>query len=285
MGYTEPLIKLDVLIHNCGIFYAQLQMESAVPLSRKILAKIFKLPVSRRGQLLAQGPMGIFKMWRERGDTYNLINYISQVTFLTPLASLNPRMGKCLMYNEKVAGEKDPPDPPGSGCCCPHTPPPPMMGTAKSILDRYCKRIKGELNVYGRKLVTRPSRCKDLCCGKGIRCGCECCCCCQLDELLTEFIVTTHRILVEQRAAQRYCRCTAVCRRRDSTGSTRSKLIEPLATRRLAGEDTWGMQKQFQMSMWVCLHENPKLFGILDPESWDLKTVCFGSPSASCHKN
>ncbi|CAJ1458342.1 unnamed protein product [Effrenium voratum] len=213
MGYTEPLIKLDVLIHNCGIFYAQLQMESAVPLSRKILAKIFKLPVSRRGQLLAQGPMGIFKMWRERGDTYNLINYISQVTFLTPLASLNPRMGKCLMYNEKVAGEKDPPDPPGSGCCCPHTPPPPMMGTAKSILDRYCKRIKGELNVYGRKLVTRPSRCKDLCCGKGIRCGCECCCCCQLDELLTEFIVTTHRILVEQRAAQRYCRCTAVCRK------------------------------------------------------------------------
>mmetsp|Transcript_9709 Transcript_9709/g.16935 ORF Transcript_9709/g.16935 Transcript_9709/m.16935 type:complete len:199 (-) Transcript_9709:138-734(-) len=91
-----------------------------------------------------------------------------------------------------------------------------MMGTAKSILDRYCKRVKGELNVYGRKLSTRPSRCKDLFCGRGCNIGCECCCCCQLDEMLTEFVVSTHRILVEQRAAQRYCRCTAVCRKTPS---------------------------------------------------------------------
>ncbi|CAE6965629.1 unnamed protein product [Symbiodinium natans] len=214
--YTEPLIKLDVLVHNCGIFYGQLQMESAEPCLRKVLCALLKMPISRRGQILAQGPVGIFKMWRERGDTYNLMNYISQVCYLTPLATLNPKMGKCLMYNEKVAGEKDPDDPPGSRVCCPHTPPPPMMGNAKSILDRYCKRIKGELNVYGRKLVTRPSRCKDLFCGRGCNCGCECCCCCQLDELLTEFIVTTHRILVEQRAAQRYCRCTAMCRKTPS---------------------------------------------------------------------
>ena len=131
----------------------------------------------------------------------------------------------------------------------------------------------------------RPSRCKDLFCGKGFTIACECCCCCQLDELLTEFMdprmwsapeggevfgkrfgrlqavvleqkptyrnpfmkvhkmheqvdkmtshrrlihfnlctglqdpcggctkVTSHRILVEQRAAQRYCRLTAFLR-------------------------------------------------------------------------
>ena len=28
--YSEPLIKMDVLVHNCQIFYAQLQMEAAV---------------------------------------------------------------------------------------------------------------------------------------------------------------------------------------------------------------------------------------------------------------
>ena len=28
--YSEPLIKMDVLVHNCSIFYAQLQMETAV---------------------------------------------------------------------------------------------------------------------------------------------------------------------------------------------------------------------------------------------------------------
>ena len=53
------------------------------------------------------------------------------------------RMGKALMYNEKIAGDEDPPDPGGSKICCPNTPPPPMMGTAKNLLDRYCKRIKG----------------------------------------------------------------------------------------------------------------------------------------------
>lgn len=212
-GPTEPLIKMDVLVHNCSIFYAQLMMEAAVPFIRKILAKLFKMPLSRVGQVVAQSQTGIFKMWRERGDTYNILNYVSQACYLTPLASLNPKMGKCLMYNEKMAGEQEPPDPGGSRICCPHTPPPPMMGNAKSILDRYCKRIKGELDVYGRKLVTRPSRCKDLFCGRGFNIACECCCCCQLDEMLTEFMVSTHRILVEQRAAQRYCRCTAFLRK------------------------------------------------------------------------
>lgn len=213
MGYSEPLIKMDVLVHNCSIFYAQLQMETAVPFTRKVLAKLFGFPLSRCGQVIAQSPTGIFKMWRELGDTYNLLNYVSQACYLTPLASLNPKMGKVLMYNEKIAGEQDPPDPGGSKICCPNTPPPPMMGNPKaSILDRYVKRIKGEVNIYGRKLVTRPSRCKDLFCGKGFTIACECCCCCQLDELLTEFMVSSHRILVEQRAAQRYCRATAFLR-------------------------------------------------------------------------
>jgi len=217
MGYSEPLIKMDVLVHNCQIFYAQLQMEAAVPFSRKILAKLFGFPLSRAGQVIAQSQTGIFKMWRTLGDTYNLLNYVSQACYLTPLASLNPKMGKVLMYNEKMAGEQDPPDPGGSKICCPNTPPPPMMGNPNaSILDRYCKRIKGEVNVYGRKLVTRPSRCKDLFCGKGFTIACECCCCCQLDELLTEFMVTSHRILVEQRAAQRYCRLTAFLRKTPS---------------------------------------------------------------------
>jgi hypothetical protein len=52
-------------------------------------------------------------------------------------------------------------------------------------------RLAGEVNIYGRKLVTRPSRCKDLFCGKGFTIACECCCCCQLDELLTEFMAGT----------------------------------------------------------------------------------------------
>ncbi|CAL1154531.1 unnamed protein product [Cladocopium goreaui] len=139
MGYSEPLIKMDVLVHNCSIFYAQLQMETAV------LAKVFGLPLSRCGQVIAQSPTGIFKMWRELGDTYNLLNYVSQairwgvnetgllpdpvgiveseeawfilVWSATPSANFQDfddhilgflnKMGKVLMYNEKVAGEQD----------------------------------------------------------------------------------------------------------------------------------------------------------------------------------
>ena len=37
--YTEPLIKMDVLVHNCSIFYAQLMMETAVPFVRCLDSK------------------------------------------------------------------------------------------------------------------------------------------------------------------------------------------------------------------------------------------------------
>ena len=59
---------MDVLVHNCSIFYAQLMMETAVPFFRKLLAKAFKLPLSRKGQVIAQSQTGIFK---RPGDVSN----------------------------------------------------------------------------------------------------------------------------------------------------------------------------------------------------------------------
>eukprot|EP00931_Biecheleriopsis_adriatica_P073719 TRINITY_DN47951_c0_g1_i1.p1 TRINITY_DN47951_c0_g1~~TRINITY_DN47951_c0_g1_i1.p1 ORF type:complete len:1270 (-),score=211.07 TRINITY_DN47951_c0_g1_i1:81-3404(-) len=212
-GWSEPLIKLDVLIHNCTLFYGQLQMEVAVPFIRKVMARVFKTPISRQGMVIAQGDMGTIKMWRLIGDTYNLMRYLSEVSFFTPLETLNVKMGRDLLEKEKHEGQFDVPDPSGSKCCCPQTPPPPLTGAGgpdTSVLDRYCKRMKGEKDVYGRRLCVRPTRCKDLLCGRGLRCALECCCCCQLDEMLSEFTVSTHRIVVEQRASQRYCRCTAI---------------------------------------------------------------------------
>lgn len=35
-------------------------------------------------------------MWRELGDTYNLLSYVSQACYLTPLASLNPKPLGCI---------------------------------------------------------------------------------------------------------------------------------------------------------------------------------------------
>eukprot|EP00930_Biecheleria_cincta_P042185 TRINITY_DN29013_c0_g1_i1.p1 TRINITY_DN29013_c0_g1~~TRINITY_DN29013_c0_g1_i1.p1 ORF type:complete len:1325 (-),score=197.34 TRINITY_DN29013_c0_g1_i1:76-4050(-) len=213
VGYTEPFIKLDILLHDCSLYYGSLQMECFVPLWRRVLARLLRFQVHRRGQVISQGKVGIFKLWRRRGDTYNIVNYVSHITHVNALGTLNPKMGQVLMLEEKVAGDSEPPDPACACCTCPYTPPPMMLGTkASNLVDRYLVRAKGEQDVYGRRLTVRPSTCGQLCCGRGIAPRCECCWCCNLDEMITEFLVSSHRIVVEQRVAQRYCRIISCCR-------------------------------------------------------------------------
>merc|ERR1719343_517701 len=103
-------------------------------------------------------------------------------------------------------------DPVCSCCCCPYTPAPTGRNAA-ALIDRYVMPKKGEVDIYERKLSQRAGSWGELCCGKGCRCACECCCCCLLEEVLSDFVVTNHRMLVEQRATQRYCRCTKCCKK------------------------------------------------------------------------
>merc|ERR1712087_817399 len=144
---------------------------------------------------------------------------MSKVTWMTKLDALQPQMGKDFYEKEKEVKQEEPPDPTCSCWCCPYTPPPP--GETKVLLERYCHRHRKENDVYGRKLSIRPLQCcSELCCGRGCNCEFSCCCCCQLDELLTDFIVTTHRIVVEQRCVQRYCRFFACCRKTPNIRTT-----------------------------------------------------------------
>jgi len=222
-GKTEPLIKVDVLLHNCQISYGALQMETFVPATRRLLARIMGWPVTRQGQVIAQGACGIFKLWRRRGDTYQMMKHVSRISSAKPQSSVDPRLGASFMLQEKVEGVSEPKDPPCSCCCCPFTPAPVGIGEpGQKLVDRYLKRKKGEKDVYGRVLAVRPTTCKDLCCGRGcFRCACECCPCCMLDEMSTEFMITTHRLLVEQRVAHRYGRrCSACCRKTPNLRTT-----------------------------------------------------------------
>eukprot|EP00933_Yihiella_yeosuensis_P016592 TRINITY_DN14106_c0_g1_i1.p1 TRINITY_DN14106_c0_g1~~TRINITY_DN14106_c0_g1_i1.p1 ORF type:complete len:1140 (+),score=199.66 TRINITY_DN14106_c0_g1_i1:512-3421(+) len=222
-GKVEPLLKMDVLVHNCGITYGTMTMEAFVPFLRRMMAKVSNVNFIRRGQAIVQGKQGIFKIWRDTGDTREIFSALSRITFLTKVDKLDPKMGEGLMKEEKELKEQGSPDPGCSFLCCPYTPPPQAMGDPKlkdQLIDRYLYRIKGEKDVYGRKLQIRPITCGQLFCGRGFNIECSCCCCCQLDELLTEFMVTTHRILVEQRAAQRYCRLFSCARKTPNIRTT-----------------------------------------------------------------
>uniref|UniRef100_A0A7S4QPU2 Uncharacterized protein n=1 Tax=Alexandrium monilatum TaxID=311494 RepID=A0A7S4QPU2_9DINO len=212
-GKTEPMMKLDVLIHNSGLAYSSMTMEAYTPLWRRILGKVMRMPVFRRGQLIVEGEEGVFKLWRVLGDTRDLFNAMSKVTRMRQLTSLSPEMGAEFRRKEHAMrqSEQHLPDPACSSMCCPYTPPPVDMSNGP-LLERYVSRKRGEVDVYGRKLVVRPASCGELCCGRGCVCEFSCCCCCRLDEVVTDFVVTTQRILVEQRTVQRYCRWYACCR-------------------------------------------------------------------------
>merc|ERR1712190_307101 len=73
-GMTEPMLKLDVLIHNCGIEYSSMTMEAYVPCWRRTLGRLFNVPVFRRGAMITQGAAGIFKLRRDIGDTREVFN-------------------------------------------------------------------------------------------------------------------------------------------------------------------------------------------------------------------
>uniref|UniRef100_A0A7R9ZY48 Uncharacterized protein n=1 Tax=Pyrodinium bahamense TaxID=73915 RepID=A0A7R9ZY48_9DINO len=186
-------------------------MEAYVPLWRRVMAKVLRIAVFRRGQLIVQGKEGIFKLWRCIGDTREAFLALSKVTYMTKLWTLNPELGKTFMAEEKQLKEEEPPDPLCACCCCPYTPPPTGF-QGETLLERYAMRYPREMDIYSRKMAIRPATCLELYCGRGCQLECACCCCCRLDELLTDFVITTHRILVEQRTVQRYCRWFACCR-------------------------------------------------------------------------
>jgi hypothetical protein len=242
-GRVEPLIKMDVLIHDCGITYSSLTMEAYVPLWRRVLGYITNKQFFRRGQVVVQGSRGIFKFWRNLGDTRQAFEHMSRICFMQKKATLHPHEGEVCMRKEKESGkEEDLPDPWCSCCCCPYTPPPvAMKGT--TLLDRYAKRVKGEKDVYSRKLAIRPSTCGELCCGRGCNIECSCCCCCQMDELLTDMTISTHRILVEQRTVQRYCRFFACCRETPNIRVTMLAHIKASAYLREAPAQPWGLSR------------------------------------------
>lgn len=206
LGMTEPLLKLDVMIHNSAVSYASMTTEAYVPLWRRVLGqiKMFNLPVYRMGQVVVQSSHGIFRLRRDRGDTREVFHSLSKTSYLPPAPTLQPELGREFMATERKHREDKPQDPFGSCICCPNTPKPPAT-KGLTLLDRYCSRMDTEKDVYGRMLSMRPASCLELFCGRGCNCECSCCCCCQLDECLSDLIVTTHRTLIEQRAAQRYC--------------------------------------------------------------------------------
>lgn len=215
-GKTEPVVKLDVLIHNSSLAYASMTMEAYTPLWRRALGKVMSIPLYRRGQVIVQGAEGIFKLWRYMGDARDAFHTFSKVTDLTRLDPLRPALGESFLQEERRHGATDEelPDPLCACLCCPYSPPP--VGLDGPLLERYVTRKPRELDVYGRKLAVRPASCGELCCGRGCRLGC----CCRLEELSTDFIVTTHRILVEQRSVQRYCRFVAFLRRTPNIRAT-----------------------------------------------------------------
>merc|ERR1711870_141465 len=112
-------------VHNSGLSYSSMMMEAYVPCWRRLMGKLLSVPVFRRGNLIVLGADGIFKMWRDVGDTREAFHHMSKVTWMTKLDALQPRMGKEFYEKEKEVKEEEPPDPTCSCWCCPYTPPPP----------------------------------------------------------------------------------------------------------------------------------------------------------------
>mmetsp|Transcript_92226 Transcript_92226/g.247329 ORF Transcript_92226/g.247329 Transcript_92226/m.247329 type:complete len:958 (+) Transcript_92226:1-2874(+) len=241
-GRVEPLIKMDVLVHDSGLTYSSMTMEAYVPAWRRWMAWILRMQFFRQGQVIVQGSRGIFKLWRVIGDTRETFEHLSRIHFMQKIVGLNAHEGQEKMRAEKEQGQDELPDPTCSCCCCPYTPPPVAM-KGDNLLDRYAYRFKGEKNVYTRKLAIRPSTCGELCCGRGCNIECSCCCCCQLDELLTELTMSTHRVIVEQRAVQRYCRFFACCRTTPNLRVTMLAHIKASAYLRDQPSQAWGLQK------------------------------------------
>ena len=53
-GMSEPLISLDVIVHDGNISLSVMQMESFVPLSRRCYLRLMRFPVFRRGGVLCE---------------------------------------------------------------------------------------------------------------------------------------------------------------------------------------------------------------------------------------
>eukprot|EP00927_Polykrikos_kofoidii_P040278 TRINITY_DN34466_c0_g1_i1.p1 TRINITY_DN34466_c0_g1~~TRINITY_DN34466_c0_g1_i1.p1 ORF type:complete len:1534 (+),score=217.20 TRINITY_DN34466_c0_g1_i1:151-4752(+) len=219
-GMTEPTIKIDIIVHNSEVNFSMMTMESFVPLLRRLSLKCMNRDPYRRGQVLCQGLKGIFRIQRSMGETSHMCATLSRIALTMKLQELTPQMGARFKEQEDQEAETvkrsrhvkdDIPDPPCAWCCCPQSPALQGMGD-KPVLDRYCERKKGEADVYLRNFAIRPATCVELCCGRGCNCELSCCCCCQLDECRNEFCVSNHRIVIEHRASQRYCRLCMWCR-------------------------------------------------------------------------
>lgn len=212
-GKVEPLLKLDVLVHNSSVFYLSGTFESLVPLHRTIMARCCNWPVFRSGCVTVQSYEGVIRLWRDRGDARETIEAWSKCGYAEPCDQLNANTGRIMMEKEKLLNEHTPKDPcmPLILCCCPTTPAPPFAHP--DLIKRYCMRYDKEADIYGRMLSMRAASCLDIFCGKGCcRCACELCPCCMVDESICDFMVTSHRTLVEQRVSMRYCRC-CICAR------------------------------------------------------------------------
>lgn len=212
-GLTEPLLKIDILAHNAGIYFIQGTFEAKMPLWRQFAMKICRMQRMRKGSLTVAGDTGVFRLWRDVGDARETIEAFSKASVAERVKGIDPKMGFQMRMVEKTSGVEKPKDPcPSCIClCCPSTPP--LTYADPDLIRRYVMRFNNEENVYGRLLTTRAAGPKDLFCGKGCcRCACECCPCCLLDETLCDFEITTHRILVEQRVNMRYCGFFGLCR-------------------------------------------------------------------------
>eukprot|EP00929_Paragymnodinium_shiwhaense_P065132 TRINITY_DN32689_c0_g1_i2.p1 TRINITY_DN32689_c0_g1~~TRINITY_DN32689_c0_g1_i2.p1 ORF type:complete len:1459 (-),score=284.39 TRINITY_DN32689_c0_g1_i2:190-4566(-) len=222
-GMTEPTLKLDILVHNCGLTYSCMTMESYVPALRRLYLRCMRIPAYRRGQALVQGMSEgsefTFKITRTMGECAYLSSNLSRISYTVPVDALRKEWGRSLEDEERALPTEETPDPPCACCCCPYTPPPQGVDVG-DVLHRYVQPKQAELHVYGKRCTIRPATCGELCCGRGCRFECSCCCCCQLDECINEMCTTNHRLLIEHRAVQRYCRFYACCRKTPTIRAT-----------------------------------------------------------------